>query len=262
MINNLVERQRQYYLDWIRVLVILNLIPFHVAWALEFVPGFYLASKDTVLDTLLQFYVISTSRWQMPLLFFISGMSTWIALGYKPAGSYSMERFKRLLIPLIFFMLFLYQLIAFFWPGTPGEKNISFYLFEFWPETLSTIMYNEYTGGPGWAHMWFVAYLLIFSFLMLPWFSSLRRKSKTSVFPGIKQEATPFGLIVLLGIPFVFILIFLEPIFPGHRDNLYTDWSYFTYNLFSFVLGFILCENRVFWKTVERSARSVKRYRS
>jgi hypothetical protein len=31
---------RRYELDWLRVLVILSLIPFHAAWTMTFVPGF------------------------------------------------------------------------------------------------------------------------------------------------------------------------------------------------------------------------------
>jgi len=221
---------------------------------MEYVPGFSLTSGETALDTIFQFYVISTSRWQMPLLFFISGMSSWIALGYKSAGSYSLERIKRLFIPLLFFMLFLYQPLAFFWPGTTDDRSISYYLLEFWPESLTTIMYNEYTGGPGWAHMWFVAYLLIFSFVMLPWFRKFRFRSFADLSNGSNQQKTSIGFVLLLGIPFILILISLEPLFPGHRNNLYTDWSYFTYNLASFVLGFVLCINRIFWNTVEKHA--------
>jgi hypothetical protein len=34
--NQLVTRQPRYFhLDWLRVMVILNLIPFHLSWAVE-----------------------------------------------------------------------------------------------------------------------------------------------------------------------------------------------------------------------------------
>ena len=59
----------QYNLDWLRVFVILNLIPFHVAWLMTFVKGFSHVPQDTSIAMGLKIYVVFMGNWIMPLLF-------------------------------------------------------------------------------------------------------------------------------------------------------------------------------------------------
>ena len=87
-VNKLVTpRPRLFYLDWLRVIVILNLIPFHVAWMMVFIPGFSNIAENSVATQLLSLYVALIAPLHMPLLFAISGYSAAITLQKKSTVS-------------------------------------------------------------------------------------------------------------------------------------------------------------------------------
>ena len=57
---------RRYDLDWLRVLVILNLVPWHAAWLMAFVTGFSDSTREGFGITILRYYTGFSLRWQVP----------------------------------------------------------------------------------------------------------------------------------------------------------------------------------------------------
>lgn len=247
------KTKRFHELDWLRAIVILNLIPFHAAWLIRSVEGFSRAG-GSVAGTIAGHYVSFISPLHMFLLFFISGASTHIALESREAKSYAVERLKRLLVPLIFFMLVLFPVLAFFWPGVAAKPSLSAFL-AFWPRILMGTFYNPYNGSPQWAHLWFVAYLFIYSLLMLPLFQRWRRQPQ----PGFIFRLAAFSGkrpgIFIFAIPLILCFALLAPIWPFFRNNLISDWGYFAYNLSAFVYGFIFMTDTRFMSAVDRIFR-------
>ena len=136
--------------DWIRTIVILNLIPFHAAWLIISVPGFSQVPKDTVVAGILGLYLILITPLHMPLLFTLAGYSSAASLEKRASLIiYLRERSQRLLIPLLTFMLILCPLLSYYWPTYQGERNLFHYLFRFWPYMLTIVHYNPGTKGPG-----------------------------------------------------------------------------------------------------------------
>ena len=90
--------RRRYDLDWLRVLVILNLIPWHAAWLIAFAAGFSHVSRESPGVTILRYYTGFFLRWQIPLLFFIAGASACISLNYRSPGAFVRERARRLFV--------------------------------------------------------------------------------------------------------------------------------------------------------------------
>ena len=250
MSGGMIKQQRHHELDWLRAIVVLNLIPFHAAWLILFVPGFSRIGQSFI-GTVAGHYVRFISPLHMFLLFFVSGASVHIALGYRSVGTYIIERIKRLLIPLIFFMLVLFPVLAFYWPPVTEKPSLSAYL-AFWPEILKTTFYSSYSGGPQWAHLWFVAYLLIFSLIMLPMFLRWRKSPESGTIPKLAAFSEKRGAIFVLSIPLILIFALLSPIWPFFRNNLLSDWGYFTYNLMAFVFGFMFMKDSRFWTAVDR----------
>ncbi len=66
-------------LDWLRVLGVLLLVPFHSALVFNLDPGSIVYVKDTVQSDFLVQMQAFISRWHMPLLFAIAGAATWFA---------------------------------------------------------------------------------------------------------------------------------------------------------------------------------------
>jgi len=251
--------QRLYYLDWLRVLVILNLIPFHAVWLMTYIKGFSHIPQKGVVVTVIKYYLTFVAYWQMPLLFFITGTTTYISLNYRSTTEYVKERAKRLLIPLVFFVLVCYPLPVYFLPGTAKDRSLSDYLFRFWPQCLKT-PHNSWPVGrpalPGWGHLWFVGYLLVISLVTLP----LLLNCKKYLLRGLTDKSvtlvTRRGGIFLPGIFFVVIIATLTPIWPlFYQHNLYQDWAYFFYNLAAFVCGYIFCLDDRFSQSIDKSFR-------
>lgn len=246
--------QRLYNLDWLRVMVIINIIPFHAAWMMTIRQYSYIPQVGLTAQ-IMRFYVSFISFWHMPMLFFISGAGTCFALNFRSTGEYVRERLKRLLVPLIFFMVFCYPVLVYYKPKTNIDKSITDYFLHFWPNILINLHYRETTGGPAWGHLWFVGYLIIFSFIMLPIFLYLRKKQGREIIARIYVLFSKKGMIFILGIPFVIIYMILSMKWPMRNCNLYADWAWFSYNLTAFSFGYVFCLDERFWQVINRHYR-------
>jgi len=249
---------RRYDLDWLRVLVILNLVPWHAAWLMAYVTGFSDSVHEGLGVTILRYYTGFSLRWQIPLLFFIAGASACLSLSRRSPGVFVRERARRLFVPLMFFMLVCYPVLLYFWPGVCENKSLSDYIVRFWPNCLATIHHSRMPGRapmPGWAHLWFVAYLLIFSLITLPLFISLRRQGESGLAGKYVSFFTKRGAILLLAVPLIAINIILAPKWPMAQLNLYDDWTYFCYDLTVFIYGYVICLHESLWQAVYRHLR-------
>ena len=89
-----VRQARVHYVDWLRVLAVLLLFPFHTSRVFDTADPFYVKSQHLwePLNQVLAFI----SVWHMQLLFLLAGASTFYALGKRGTGQYALERVKRL----------------------------------------------------------------------------------------------------------------------------------------------------------------------
>ena len=147
------KHARRYDIDWLRVLAVLLLFYAHPARIFLTSGPWYVqnAEKSEVISVVGLFI----DHWQMALLFLLAGIATLFALHFRSAGEYIKERFKRLLIPLVFGILVIVppQLyIEMF--GFRGDSYIEYYPKYFDP---------EFTHGFDMGHLWFIAYLFGFS---------------------------------------------------------------------------------------------------
>ena len=100
---------RRYEIDSIRSIALLFLIFYHII--ISFLPEtkaiFFIVNnqKDIVIDWLL---VLSSSLniWRIPILFFIGGMAISFSSKRRKTGELIKERFKRIMLPLIFCSFF------------------------------------------------------------------------------------------------------------------------------------------------------------
>ena len=89
------QPERRYYLDWLKVLVVLLLLYFHTV-AIFYVGElgeFYI--KDEQSSHAMSCFITFVHQWHMPLFFLLSGAGTWFALSFRSALQYVQERFKR-----------------------------------------------------------------------------------------------------------------------------------------------------------------------
>ena len=168
---------RYDFLDWLRVIAIFVLLFFHtgmifVGW------GWHIENAETL--TALQFPMGIAHRLRMPLLFVIAGAGMWFALGNRHGGGMVRERSLRLLLPLVAGMLLIVPPQIYFERLFRGQWDGGYLAFYF-ERVLQLQPYPK--GDFSWHHLWFVAYLYVYVFLLLPlllWW----RAAKKVVKPG------------------------------------------------------------------------------
>jgi glucans biosynthesis protein C len=231
---------RRHDLDWLRFIAILILLFFHTGmWFNEW--GWHVKNSERTVT--FQYWMVWLHYWRMPLLLFISGAGTYIALGKRSAGQYAGERFRRLFIPLVFGMFVVV-------PPQIYYEHISKYN-SYWDFYKTVFEFRPYPGGSfSWHHLWFILYLLLYSLLLLPFLTYIR-SARSHAF---KQRVTrwlssPAGI---LFIPSLFIFatqLLLRPFFPDETHDL-TDLAFFILYMCFFFFGVVCYSERPLWLSI------------
>jgi peptidoglycan/LPS O-acetylase OafA/YrhL len=245
--------ERRYELDWLRVLAVLLLFIFHSARVFD-TDYFYV--KNAALSKGMDLIVGFISIWFMPLFFFIAGAAAYFALRRRSGKAFLAERAKRLLIPFIFGVLVLASLQVFVvYLQKPG--NTVSYL-SFWRYQLSVAPFTQITAGKvndalitayTWepAHLWFIAYLFLFSLVSLPLFKSISdgKLSGPSERLALFCERRRSG-VFLFALPMMLISL-VGSVFSLSISRLFY--------IFAFVAGFLLYSRPGFGSALDRARR-------
>lgn len=233
---------RRYDLDWLRVIVFGLLIFYHVG--MFFVPwGWHI--KNNVIYEWLRWPMIFLNQWRLPILFVISGMGTYYALGSRNLGRFIGERYLRLGIPLLVGMVLIVPPQVYFERLADGDFTGSYY--EFFTTIAFEGIYPE--GNFSWHHLWFLPYLFLFSVVLAPLFIRLRKPENRFIQSVKNIISKPLGLYVFI-IPIYLIEVFVEPFFPVNHA-LVGDWYAIAYYLVLFFSGFLLISaGNTFWESI------------
>lgn len=236
---------RRYDLDWLRVIVFGLLIFYHVG--MFFVPwGWHI--KNNIIYNELRWPMLFVNQWRLPILFVISGMGTFYALSKRSLKQFAWERYLRLGIPLFFGMLFIVPPQIYVERLANGEFSGS-YLEYYQTMAFRNGAYPD--GDISWHHLWFLPYLLIFSWICGPLFVRLKKRPSQLVDWTKKQLQRPYGFYICI-VPLFLLEAFMEPFF-NITHALIDDWFNFSSSLVLFFYGFlfIACGD-VFWKALQQ----------
>jgi len=246
MTDEICEVERIYYLDWLRIIIVLLLIPFHSG--LTFVSWGSVYIKDVqVFPKSIEFFLGFLTFWFMPALFVISGMSSFFALQQGNPGRYIKERRKKLLIPFLTGLLTVCVLLSYFralFKGSFQGNIIQFYP-HFFTDGVSP------NGNLSWGHLWFILYLLVFSMILLPLFIKMNsEKIKNKI---IRKSAVleKGAALYILALPIIITETLLRPSFPGNL-NLISDWANFSLYIILFFYGYLFAVNKRILENIER----------
>ncbi len=225
------ESKRLYYLDWLRALVILSLIPFHAALTYLRYGIVYIKAPLTGIPAL-PFLLITVplGDFFMSLMFFIAGATANYSLRKRSDRSFWAERAHRLLLPLALGSLLLCPVTGYCKALYEGFQDG---FLAFLPKFFITdiIRYN------GYGHLWFLLYLFVFSAVCLPLFlfwkkhpSSLERL--VSFLVKGNRILIPFGLVALFE-------LCLRPFFSNSAYIIITDWANDAVYLSLFIFGYV-----------------------
>ncbi len=223
---------RKHFIDNLRWIVILLLIPYHAAQSFNTWGelNYICFSPNKILSS----FIVFLSPYYMPLMFLLAGMSTKYALKKRSYKQFLLERIKRLLIPFVFGTLAFCPLLAYM-----GDKNNFGWTGSFFAHYK--IFFTKYTdfsgldGGFGVGQFWFLLFLFLISLV-----GSALAKLATLIFKN-KQKEFCFPLIFLFSIPLPFLYDFLS---VGGKS--------FSEYLYIFLLGFyILSDDTI----IEKAAK-------
>ena len=232
---------REIDLDWLRVLATLAVFLYHSS-------RFFNLSdwhvKNNELSCGLHVFVIFTGQWLMPLFFVMSAVGAWHALTYRRWIKFIVERFKRLVVPLVFgTIVLLIPVQVYIERVSHGDYSGSF--LSFYPEYFNG--FYAFGGNFAWMglHLWYLEMLFVFSLITLPLLLLLQHKH---------CRKTISNIIGMLNFPFGFLLpvliIFLMEYYMnvnietfGRRE--FGGWSLFTY-LVIFICGYVFMPDKTY----------------
>ena len=222
--------ERQYYIDWLRILLIISVYLFHVG--MIFNTWDWHVKNDIIYGGLLRQVMIFLHNWRMPVLFMISGAGTWYALKNISPGRYLLERARRLLIPFIAGIFILVPVQVYIEKIDQYQSLLAFY-----PHMFEGV-YPE--GNFSWHHLWFILYLFVMALIISPFLNMLRSSRFMAMVGNLEHILTkPFGLNTVI-IPLFISQVILRNFFEQETHALFNDWATFTYYLIFFIAGFIL----------------------
>ncbi|WP_340074154.1 acyltransferase family protein [Leptobacterium sp. I13] len=237
------KKVRKYYLDWLRILLILSVFMFHIGM---FFNGWNWHIKNNQQYEWLHPIMEFLHLWRMPLLFLTSGVGTFFALGFRTPGQYLKERFKRIFIPFLIGIFTLVPVQVYIEKASQYDSLISYY-----PHMFDGIYP---IGNFSWHHLWFLIYLFTMALLIFPFLNSLRsEKFNRHKERFIKIVSKPLGLNLIV-IPIIFSEYLLRPYFPEVTHALFNDWAYISFCFIYFLSGFILISNDDLVSTLKQQA--------
>ncbi|MFK3847685.1 acyltransferase family protein [Stenotrophomonas sp. NPDC078853] len=248
--------QRRNDLDALRVFALLLLIPYHVAMAYVAEWDFHLKSSHTV--EWLQWPMIALNRWRMPLLFIISGIALGLALPAKGRWRFALRRSWTLLLPLLFGIVAVVSLQAYCEAVDNGGvmPGLWAFLWRYW-------QFRPWPGagfaGAGfgftWNHLWYLAYLIPYSLLLIA-LATLLRPLRFAVPRGSPSDRT----VALLGllVPVAWLAWTVLYLLPRHPPThaLVHDAFVHAESLPLFALGFLAARWQRGWELVLRWRRT------
>ena len=224
---------RKHYIDNIRCLIILLLIPYHAAQAFNTWGelNYYLFYPDKLISSFIVFF----SPFYMPVMFLLAGVSTRYALKKRSYGKFLIERVKRLIVPFVFGTLAFCPVMAYIGDKTNCGYGGGFFahyriFFTKWTDL------SGFDGGFSVGQFWFLYFLFVISVAGLGIICLSKR-----VFKKETAGNMPFWAICLFVIPLPFLY-----------DLLSVGGKSFAEYLYVFLIGYYVFSNDDVLEKTER----------
>lgn len=242
------KQARRYDNDWLTLLAMLVIFSFHCARFFNFEDWHV---KNNQLDQGLTLFVAIVAQWIMPLFFILSGISSYYSLKSRSTGQYIGNRFRRLVVPLIFGTFILLAPVQ-VWIERVSHAQFDGSFIEFYPHYFEG--FYAFGGNFAWMglHLWYLEMLFIFTLITLPIFIILEKEEFQELISRAAAFFVKNGAIFLLGIPLFLMemLVNLQPKGVGIRN--FGGWSPLSYLVF-YLLGFLLALDPRYREAIQRS---------
>lgn len=238
------ERERRHDIDWLRVLAMFSVFLFHCARYFDH-EGWHVKNPELSLG--FSVFVGILVQWIMPVFFVLSGQSSKFALNFRSPGQYLSERFKRLIIPLVFGIFILVPPQVYIERISHAQFQGSF--FRFYPHYFDG--FYGFGGNFAWMglHLWFLLALFLYSLLALPFMQFWSGEKAGRMIEKCASFFEHSGTILLWVIPLALMDFLFHPAGLGQRNL--GGWNIFVYLVY-FLYGYVLASDKRFSHAVEK----------
>ena len=240
--------ERRFDIDWLRVIAIFLLIPFHTGRIFDD-DGFYIKNAVTspFIEEFIHFFF---GQWRLALLFVVSGIGTRFALGVRSGRQYLKERLDKLMLPLGVGILVVVPPQIYYRNLFEGRFEGSYWAF--YPTFFRGISPE---GNFEWAHLWFLVYLFVFSLLALPLLLYFRSPGGRARLGSLAAASSRPGRIYLWALPLIIGEVALRARYDG-AQTLVGDWANVVFYLLLFVYGYVLGAHEGLFDALRRGRRT------
>lgn len=235
---------RHYGMDWLRIGAFALLILYHVG--MVFVPwNFHVKSWRIIEWATLP--MLATNAWRLPLLFVVSGFASRALLARSTGlAAFVANRSYRLLVPLAFGMVLI----------VPPQPWVELVVKHGYPAGFLHFWTHDYLGFkriagidlPTWNHLWFVAYLWVYTALLALFVAVVPRGWTQPAFDRL------FGGVGVLLVPLGWMIAVHAWWFPMAAEThaLTGDWVAHAMYVPAFLFGFGLAGSAPAMRAIAR----------
>jgi fucose 4-O-acetylase-like acetyltransferase len=240
--------ERRSDLDWLRVVGILTVFVVHVAQVFSPWQSWHIQNEER--GALFGQINVLAFPWLMPLFMMLAGIGSWLSLGHRSNRQYAKDRTLRLLVPFVIGTLLLIPPQLYVERLAQGRFNGSYW--EFYPHFFECC-YPE--GNLAAGHLWFLAYLWLYSMVALPMLRFIRgaegkhlRDRLVKVFSG--RAGMFLGIV-----PLALTQAGLRGAYPQSL-NLISDWANHGMLFLLYITGLLLASEPGLLKVIDEKWRS------
>lgn len=203
---------RLFDVDWLRLIAIGLVFASHTGRLFDTMEPWHF--KNPIRSDTFTIPMGIGSQFVMPLFFVLSGISTRFALGSRPWREFAWKRVLRLGVPVVTLGWFVFNpLQIYIEASTDQQYNCPPFSGTFW-QFLPRAFSGRY-GVDGYfcwsgVHLWYLAWLLLFTLASLPLFVCLRSERGKRVLSALVGVLCRPGMIFLPGL----LLVLTEQFFP------------------------------------------------
>jgi hypothetical protein len=239
--------ERRTDLDWLRIIAFGLLILYHI----ECFYNPYPWQANSIHATPVMYPLMRiTTPWRLLLLFVIAGVATRFMLDRMRPEAFIASRAIRLLVPLTFAIVVI----------VPPQTYVQLLQHTDYSGTFFDFLFQQITGHGRWvvngqqlptpqmAHMWFVAYLFVYTLLIVPIGPLLKRLPARFFHPFVRWSA-------IFTAPYLFLAVagmFVAPFFLTEWHDFWSDWYAFGVFFAGFVFGYAVAKCEPFFQECER----------
>ncbi|MDH3399190.1 MAG: acyltransferase family protein [Acidimicrobiia bacterium] len=239
--------ERLHYLDWLRVLLILGVFLYHALHPFDSKIEWHIKNDEQSIFVMI--LLILVIPWGLPLFFLVSGAGSKFSLRRRSNRQYIRERVLRLAIPFVVGSILLTPLQKYFEALHKGNYEGSFfgYLPDLPNDVASTMWFSPLTLTEVGLHLWFLAFLFLFSVMAVPIFNWFRSDAGRSFVSWLGRLVEARGGILLFLVPLTLVRALIQPFFPEEHS-----WLDFVASFLFFVMGYVIYTDDRFLTAIRR----------